>query len=575
MHFKSIATLAALAGSSVLALPHTKRQSGPTVTVNSGTIIGETTDDGIDNFMGIPYAQPPVGPLRLKPPQPYNQQYPGGTFTATGTPQACPQFQGSFTSLELSLLSAAANTVGNILDIPFFHIPTEAGEDCLTINVQRPAGTNAGDNLPVVFWIFGGGFEFGSTQSYDGSKFLQSGIDGVAAGHPVIWVAVNYRVAGFGFLGGSEIKADGSSNLGLRDQRLGLQWVADNIAAFGGDPTKVTIWGESAGAISVFDHLIINGGDNTYNGQALFRGAIMDSGSIAPAEPVDTGKAQNIYNQVVQKAGCGSASDSLACLRTVDYDTLLAATNSVPSILSYSALDLSYLPRPDPSDNFFPLSPDTAIVSGKYAKVPIIIGDQEDEGSLFALFQSNITNTAQVIAYLQTYFPVSGADLIPALVNSYPDSASQGSPYNTGPLWNIYPEFKRLAAILGDITFTLSRRAMLSVVSQAVPAWSYIDSHLYLLPILGTFHATDVIESLDDAPEALTAHTYQQYYTSFAYYLDPNQINTDWPYIDWPQYSTSNPQLLHLYALENTVMEDNFRQAQYNQLQASFGQLKI
>ena len=82
-------------------------------------------------------------------------------------------------------------------------------------------------------------------------------MSGAAAGHPVIYVEVNYRVSGFGFLAGSELQKDGSTNLGLRDQRLGLQWVAENIAAFGGDPDKVTIWGESAGAISVFDQTII------------------------------------------------------------------------------------------------------------------------------------------------------------------------------------------------------------------------------------------------------------------------------------------------------------------------------
>ncbi|KAF2155568.1 alpha/beta-hydrolase [Myriangium duriaei CBS 260.36] len=574
MLFKSASTLLAFA-SSVLALPHDTRASNPTAITKNGTVTGASAN-GIESFMGIPFALPPVGPLRLKPPQSYNQAYPGGSFTATNTPRACPQFQGSFSALELSLLSAAANTVGNILDIPFFHIPTETGEDCLTLNVQRPAGTAANAKLPVLLYIFGGGFEFGSTQSYDGSKIINAGVSGTAKGHPVIYVAINYRVAGFGFLAGKELKADGSTNLGLRDQRLALQWVAENIAAFGGDPSKVTIWGESAGAISVFDHLLINGGDNTYNGQPLFRGAIMDSGSVAPAEPVDTPKAQNIYDAVVQKAGCGGQSDTLACLRTVPYDTLLTAVNSVPAILSYSALDLSYLPRPDPTDNFFPDSPDDAIAKKAYAKVPIIIGDQEDEGTLFALFQPNITNQAQVVEYLQSYFPtVADPSLIPNLVASYPDHASAGSPFNTGILYNIYPEFKRMAAILGDITFTLTRRATLSVLSTTQPSWSYIDSHLYLLPILGTFHATDVLESFDGTPAPLPAQTYQTYYTSFAYYLDPNQISTKGPLINWPQYTNQSPLLLHLYALYNTVMEDNFRMDQFKALNASFGQLKI
>jgi carboxylesterase type B len=98
---------------------------------------------------------------------------------------------------------------------------------------------------------------------------------------PIIVVTVNYRVGGHGFLGGKELHAEGSTNLGLLDQRLGLQWVSDNIDAFGGDPTKVTIWGESAGAISVFDQMAAYDGNNTYKGKPLFRGAIMNSGILA------------------------------------------------------------------------------------------------------------------------------------------------------------------------------------------------------------------------------------------------------------------------------------------------------
>jgi carboxylesterase type B len=122
--------------------------------------------------------------------------------------------------------------LGLLADTPFFQTTTNTGENCLNLNVQRPSGTTSKSNLPVVVWFFGGGFEFGSTQTYDGTSLItKSG----ALGSPIIYVAVNYRLGGFGFLAGSELQADGSTNLGLRDQRLGLEWVSDNIAAFGGD----------------------------------------------------------------------------------------------------------------------------------------------------------------------------------------------------------------------------------------------------------------------------------------------------------------------------------------------------
>jgi carboxylesterase type B len=127
---------------------------------------------------------------------------------------------------------------------------------------------------------------------YDGTSLVA---DSVVKGKPIIFVAVNYRVGGFGFLPGKEVLA---ANLGLLVQRLGLKWVADNIAAFGGDPDKVTIWGESAGSISVLDQMALYDGDHTYKGKPLFRAAIMNSGSVVPADPVDGAKGQAIYDTV-------------------------------------------------------------------------------------------------------------------------------------------------------------------------------------------------------------------------------------------------------------------------------------
>lgn len=117
---------------------------------------------------------------------------------------------------------------------------------------KRNSGTNSVDS------------KLGWSSMYDGSSLVSHGVN---INEPFIFVAVNYRVNGFGFMPGKEVLEDGASNLGLLDQRMGLEWVADNIAAFGGDPDKVTIWGESAGALSVADQMVLYGGDNKYKGE--------------------------------------------------------------------------------------------------------------------------------------------------------------------------------------------------------------------------------------------------------------------------------------------------------------------
>jgi triacylglycerol lipase len=405
---------------------------------------------------------------------------------------------------------------------------------------------------------------------YDGASLVA---DSISDGQPIIFVAVNYRVGGFGFLPGKEILADGSSNLGLLDQRLGLQWVADNIAAFGGDPTKVTIWGESAGSISVFDQMALYDGDNTYKGSPLFRGAIMDSGSIVPADPVDCPKGQVVYDTVVANAGCSAATDTLECLRGLDYETYLSAANSVPGILSYSSIALSYLPRPD--GVALTQSPDVLIESGKYAAVPFIIGDQEDEGTLFALFTPNITNTAQLVTWLSTYLfhDATTAD-IQALVATYPDDPSAGSPFNTFLFNEWYPEFKRMAAILGDLTFTLTRRAFLNVhtaVNPSVPSWSYLSSYDYGTPILGTLHGSDILQVFYGILPNYASQSIHSYYFSFVTNLDPN---TGSSFMNWPQWS-ANKELMHFYATYGALLVDDFRSTSYNFIAANVPKFHI
>lgn len=361
--------------------------------------------------------------------------------------------------------------------------------------------------------------------------------------------------------------AEGSTNLGLRDQRLGLQWVADNIEAFGGDTEKVTIWGESAGAISVFDHTIINGGDNTYKGKPLFRAGIMNSGSFVPAQTVTAPKAQAIYDQVVESAGC-AGEDSLSCLRKLSSDDFLRASTSVPHLLGYRSLDLSYLPRPDPHDNFFPESPEIPLKEGRFTKIPIIIGDQEDEGTLFGLSTTNITTDAELTNYLNSYFAGSPGDAmqhVASLLARYPNQPLQGqpagSPYSIGPLNNISPQFKRLAAFLGDNPFILSRRAYLEHVSDKMPAWSYLATYFRGTPVLGTFHGSDILHSFGILPGAtLPTRTPQNYYLNFANHMDPNEGIEEGYLVDWPRWESGERRLCEFGALENGLLDDRFRE---------------
>ncbi|KAL8364972.1 hypothetical protein RB595_003996 [Gaeumannomyces hyphopodioides] len=514
----------------------------------SATVVGATTGK-FESFKGIPYADAPVGNLRFRPPQRLSK--PLGTYDATTLiPNSCPQMTLSTESGGL-----VSEVLGRILTHPFLQTVTKVSEDCLSINVQRPAGIEAGDKLPVLFWIYGGGFQVGSTAMYDGTALLRSGLD---INQPFVFVAVNFRGGAFGFLPGAEILAEGSSNAGLLDQRMGLEWVADNIAAFGGDPDKVTIWGESSGAISVFDQMALYGGNITYKGKSLFRGAIMNSGSLAPAHPIDCPKGKKVYSTVVSAAGCAGSGDTLACLRSLPFEKLLPAVHAVPSIFSYNSLSLSYLPRPD--GKVLPKSPDQLLAAGQYAAVPMIIGNQEDEGTFFSIFQSDITTTERLIQYLGSlYFQNATRETLGALVATYDPFVSSGSPFRTGVLWELYPGFKRMAAILGDIVFTLTRRTFLTAanhVNPSVPSWSYLSSYDYGTPFLGTFHASDVLQVFYGIPPNYASRATMAYYTNFLYNLDPN--NGVSGYMNWPRWSEGQ-RLMNFFALHARLIGDDFR----------------
>ncbi|KAM0499041.1 hypothetical protein ACHAP8_005745 [Fusarium lateritium] len=538
-----------------------------TVVLPSATILGNVNNK-VESFGGIPYAESPEGKLRLRPPKRLTKSL--GIFDGTGPAGACPQMVASTESKDVLF-----KLLGSIANLPFLQTVTGQSEDCLTITVARPEGTKANAKLPVLFWIFGGGFELGWSSMYDGTGLVNYG---VGLDQPFIFVAVNYRVGGFGFMPGKAIKDEGSGNLGLLDQRMGLEWVADNIAAFGGDPDKVTIWGESAGAISVFDQMALFDGDNKYKGKPLFRGGIMNSGSVIPCEPLDGVKGQAVYDQVIETAGCAGKSDSLECLRDLKYTDFLNAVTSVPGILSYSSLALSYLPRPD--GRTLTDSPDVLVASGKYAAVPMIIGNQEDEGTLFSIFQSNLTTDEKLASYLKDYyFHDADTSRLGDLLRTYGSglaAITNNSPFRSGILNEIFPGFKKRAAVLGDLVFILVRRLFLQVatgIHENVPSWAYMSSYDQGTPILGTFHGSDLIQVFFGIKDNYAARSIRSYYINFLYSQDPN-IGANGKYPNWPQWKNGH-KLVQFFADKAGIINDDFRSASYDWLANNVGSLKF
>lgn len=526
------------------------------VRLASGPLVTGSSRSKIDTFNGIPYALPPVGPLRLRPPQPLHESY-VEEVDATGPAAACPQHFASPANQD-SLNKA----VSKVLGLPLFNKLT-GQEDCLTVSIQRPANTKPDAKLPVLFWIYGGGFHFGSTNSYDGSSMVA---EGIANNQSFVYVAVNYRLNGFGFMPGAEVQNDGSSNLGLLDQRLALQWVAENIAQFGGDPDKVTIWGESAGAHSVFYQMALYGGDALYKGKPLFRGGILNSGIGVPAEPIDGLKGQAIYDKMVAKTGCADAADTLNCLRSVDFENYhKVVTQEFTSSFSYYGTKISFLPRPD--GKVLEASPEELAATGRYFAVPLIVGTQEDEGTLFSLFQRSVKSDAELVDYFhENYFASASKKRLSQWVSSY-SKDNVGSPFRTSSWNSLYPMFKRIAAMIGDQSFTLARRQFLQQLNSSnpdIPTWSYLSSYSHSLPFLGTLHASDLTQVFYGIPRTYATKSTRKYYLNFLHHLTPNSDHDDYEY--WPRWGENQTLLWFETLFKNSYLKDDFRSEQFSAL---------
>jgi acetylcholinesterase len=509
-----------------------EQRAAPTVKLDSATVTG-VSSLRTHKFLGIPFAKPPVGDLRFRQPQPLGAY--AGSFEATEFGLSCPQ-QAISLPLGGGLVQEAVDYITNTI----FGAVFPDSEDCLTINVVKPASATPDSKLPVAVWIFGGGFELGGTTMYDGATIVGKSID---IGKPVIYVSMNYRVTGFGFMASKEIKDAGVGNLGLQDQRLALRWIQKYISSFGGDPTKVTIWGESAGAISVALHMVTNGGNN----EGLFRGAFMESGSPIPVGDISHG--QKYYDAVVKDTGCATSSDTLACLRKVDYKKLKSAINKTPGIFSYQSLVLSYLPRVD--GVFLTDNPQKLAEKGEVAQVPFVTGDCDDEGTLFSLSTLNITTDTQLRNYIRDYWlPEAPSSDIDQLMKLYPGDITEGSPYDTGVFNALSPQSKRIASFQGDVVFQGPRRHFLKHTSSKQNTWSFLSKRLKGVPVLGSFHASDIL-NIYGGGDMTT------YFVQFVNNLDPNGNGLT----NWPKYTTSAPNLLTFYdgLIPRGVERDDYR----------------
>ncbi|KAI0331004.1 esterase 1 [Cubamyces sp. BRFM 1775] len=514
-------------------------------------------------FGGIPYAEPPVNDLRFAPPVPKNT-LDTPVFDATRYGLPCPQ---------LGLNNGT--------------------EDCLKLNILRPARTEAGCDapMPVLVWLYGGGFKTGAADQLNASTLV---MHSVQRGTPIIYVNLNYRVGPFGFPQGAEAMARGALNLGLKDQLAALSWVKQNIAAFGGDPEKVTLYGQSAGSISIAD-LYLNSGLET-----LVRGTIMSSGFAGTTSVFNATRREtewtNFVNATPECAGSAGTNETFPCMRNASLATLLSAYNTSSA---ESPESFQFVPVIDGPDGLIPDLPSKLMSEGKFSRIPLITGANLDDGTFFTpTIVTTPDQIAQVLALLAFPFasgppPAPFASAVSAILSLYADDPALGSPYGTGDAtFGLSPEYKRLAAIIGDLNFHALRRAWMDAVVSAharepgvghdggVYGYLFADAQAVAAPQLGVTHATEVpymygATFLDGPqPAGALSEAMMDYILGFITSLNPNDgIGSERPY--WPQYTPGSKVLMQLAGGNTTVIPDDYRQQQIaflNSVSGEFGQ---
>ena len=473
-------------------------QTPAPVRTQSGLVQG-TVENGLTVYKGIPFAAPPLADLRWRAPQPASSWT--GVRIADKFAPACMQVPVVFAALGMDTYPV--------------------NEDCLYLNVWTPA-KSASERLPVMVWIYGGGFAIGSTSlgTYDGTKLAKKG---------VVLVSVAYRVGPFGFFAHPELTSEQgghSGNYGLLDQIFGLKWVQKNIAAFGGDPRRVTIFGESAGGISVSMLAA------SPLAKGLFQRAISESGgSFAPARLAEEG-GENVPPLAVEER---KGADFLSKLGV----SSIADARKVPAETIQKSLPPGLGGGWWPTFDGYVLSGDQYKLyeAGRYNDTPILIGTNADEGALFVA-----TTTSK--AYLAT---------IHAGYGEYADKILAAYPGGTDA-----DALRSARDMFRDATFAWPTWAWARLQSKTGKGkiFVYYFSHRPPYPntpqfkdwgaahagelsfVFGNFSAAMPPSDADNA----VADQVSSYWVNFARTGDPN--GTGLP--QWPAFTNANPQVMNI-----------------------------
>jgi para-nitrobenzyl esterase len=482
-----------------------RAENSLTVLTDGGKLQGNLSSDGhVRAFLGIPYAAPPVGPLRWKPPQPAPKW--SGVRSATSFGPRCMQ-----THVYTDMVFRDSGP----------------SEDCLTLNVWTPAGKNSAP-LPVMVWIYGGGFVTGATSEprQDGEHLARKG---------VIVVSMNYRLGIFGFFALPALAAESpkhaAGNYGLMDQVAAIDWVRRNIAAFGGDPAKVTIFGESAGSISVSAQMA------SPLSKGLFAGAIGESGGALTGPgltflslPASEQRGQEFVESAFKNS-------SLAYLRSLGAADLLKVASTVPH-----SEDIFW---PNVDGEFLPEGVPASYAAGKQAHVPLLAGWNKDEGSGDVLDQPEKPTPESLRAVAISRFGAKAPEFLKAYSASNDAEALRASEDFAGDAFIAYSTWEWLEAQVktGNAPVYRYRFDLGSPGDPFHPA------------AIGAFHSDDieyVFGTLDSRREArwrpqdyeLSALV-QNYWTNFAKTGNPNGAGLP----AWPIYNPAGKwQVMHLSA---------------------------